>query len=104
MLAAQRQINDMLQLSPFEERNQMMQELQALREENQSLRAKVQDAKAKRMQEQVLPRPAQEKKYTYVPVGVHNFFVFYQDDDMIQDIDEMDQPLQDQAPSPLNDP
>ena len=34
------------------------------------------------MQEQVLPKPAQEKK----------------------DIEEMEQPLQDQAPSPLKDP
>ena len=82
MLSAQKQINEMLQLSSSDKRTQVMLELQTLREENQHLRAEVQELKTKKMQEQGPPKPVQEKK----------------------DLDEMDQPLPDQAPSPLNDP
>ena len=82
MLSAQKQINEMLQLSPSHERTQLMLELQTLREKNQNLKAEVQELKTKKMQEQETPKPVQEKK----------------------DLDEMDQPLPDQAPSPLKDP
>ena len=82
----------------------MLQELQTLREENQSLKAEVQYLQSKRVQEIVVPRSAQVPKYQYVPVGIHNIFTFYQKDDEEEDIDEMDQPLQDQPPYPLNDP
>ena len=82
MLSAQKQINEMLQLSPSDEKDQLMLELQMLWEENQNLRAEVKDLKTKKMQEQETPKPVQEKK----------------------DLDEMDQPLPDQAPSPLKDP
>ena len=58
-----------------------MLELQTLREENQSLKAEVQVLKTKNMQELELPKQMQEKK----------------------DLEEMDQPLPDQAPSPLKD-
>ena len=37
-------------------------------------------------------------------MGVHNIFTLYQEDEEEEDIDEMDQPLHDQPPSPLNDP
>ena len=37
-------------------------------------------------------------------VGVHNIFILYQEDVEEEGIDEMDQPLQDLPPSPLNDP
>ena len=83
MLSAQKQINDMLQLSPSDKRTQIMLELQTLQEENQNLKVEVQELKTKKIkEEQELPKPAQEKK----------------------DLDEMDQPLPNQAPSPLKDP
>ena len=82
MLSAQNQINEMLQLSPSNKRTQIMLELQTLWEEHQYLRVEVQELKTKKMQEQGPPKPVQEKK----------------------DLDEMDQPLPDQAPSPLKDP
>ena len=59
-----------------------MLELQTLREENQSLKAEVQVLKTKNMQKPELPKLAQEKK----------------------NLEEMNQPLPDQAPSPLKDP
>ena len=52
----------------------------------------------------MVPRLVQAPQYQYVPVGFHNIFIFYQEDDEEEGIDEMDQPLQDQPPSPLNDP
>ena len=104
MLLAQKMLNDMLQLSPPKERLQMLQELWALQKGNQMLIAKVQKLKTQRVEEPVVPKPVQAPQYQYVPMGVHNVFIFYQEDDEEEDIDEMDQPLQDQPPSCLNDP
>ena len=39
-----------------------------------------------------------------MPVGILNIFLFYQEDEEEEGINEMDQPLQDLPPSPLNDP
>ena len=104
ILSAQKHLNDKLQLSLYKERLQMLQELQALREENQVLTTKVQKLKTKRVEEPMVPKPVQELHYQYVPVGLHNIFIVYQKDEEEEDIDEMDQPLHDQPPSPLNDP
>ena len=117
MLLAQKHLNDMLQLSPSKERlqmlrelqalkeeNQMLWEVQALKEENQMLAAEVQKLKTQRVEELVVPRPVQELYYQYVLVGVHNMFIFYQEHEEKEDINEMDQPLQDLPPSPLSDP
>ena len=52
----------------------------------------------------VVPKLAQELHYQYVPEGVHNIFILYQEYEEEEDIDEMDQPLHNQLPYPLNDP
>ena len=39
-----------------------------------------------------------------MPLGLHSMYMLYQKDEEEKDIDEMDQPMPDQHPSPLNDP
>ena len=56
------------------------------------------------MQETIAPRHKQEPQYQYVLVGLHNIFMFYQEDEEAEGIDEIEQPMQDSPPSPLNEP
>ena len=37
-------------------------------------------------------------------MGLLNIFMFYQEDEETEGIDEMEQPMQDPPPSPLNEP
>ena len=50
------------------------------------------------------PRQTQEETYQFVPMVFHKMYVFYQEEDEIEGIDEGEHPKQDQPPSPLNDP
>ena len=68
------------------------------------LTVEVQKLKTKRVEEPMVPMPIQELHFQYVPMGVHNIFILYQEDEEEEDIDEIDQPLHDEPPSPLNDP
>ena len=71
---------------------------------NQRLTTEVQKLKTKRVEEPVVPKLVQEMHYQYVPVGVHNISTLCWEDEEEKDIDDMDQPLHNQPPSPLNDP
>ena len=94
----------MLQLSPSEERMQMLFESQTLKAKNEMLKVEVELLKTQRVQEPVVPRHKQEPQYQHVLVGLHNIFMFYEEDEEAKGIDEMEQPMQDLPPSPLNEP
>ena len=59
----------------------MIQELQILRAKNQVLKIEVEQLKTQRVQEPVVPRQEQEKPYQHVPMGLHNMFLFYQEEE-----------------------